>query len=56
LSYEDNTGASVVNLLETKLLLNSTISDANKEARFILADIKDHFLVIPIRNSEYMCI
>jgi hypothetical protein len=40
--------------LETKLLLNSTISDADKGARFLCAGLKDHFLASPTKNSEYM--
>jgi len=42
------------NLLETKIILNSTISDANQEARFMSADIKDHFLATPMNKPEYM--
>ena len=34
-------GLAAANLLETKILLNSTISDVNKGIRFILASIKD---------------
>ena len=37
-----------------KILLNSTISDARKGARFMLADIKDYFLATPIKEPEYM--
>jgi hypothetical protein len=40
--------------LETKLLLNSTISDADKGARFLCADLKDHLLASPMKNAEYM--
>jgi hypothetical protein len=40
--------------LETKLLLNSTISDAEQGAHFLCADLKDHFLASPMANPEYM--
>ena len=42
------------NPLETKVLLNSTILDTNRGARFISLDIKYHFLAIPMKDSEYM--
>ena len=40
--------------METKLLLNSTISNTHKGAKFISADIKDHFLATPMKNPEFM--
>ena len=54
LSYDKDAGSPAANLLETKILLNSTISDANKGARFMSLDIKDHFLATPMRDPEYM--
>ena len=54
LIYEDNTRALAANLLETKILLNSIISDIAKGARFLSADIKDYFLAILMRDQEYM--
>ena len=41
LPYKKDTGLAAANLLETKILLNSTISDVDKGIRFILAGIKD---------------
>jgi hypothetical protein len=41
-------------LLESKLIINSTISDAHKGARFLSADLKDHFLASPMEENEYM--
>lgn len=41
-------------MLETKLMLNSVISDAAKGARFLTIDIKDHFLATPMALPEYM--
>ena len=43
-----------MNLLETKILLNSIISDASKGAQFMCTDIKNHFLATPIDDPEYM--
>ena len=54
LSYNDDAGSPAANLLETKLIINSTISDASKGARFMTADIKDHFLATPMKKAEYM--
>ena len=54
LDYKDDTRSPAANLLETKILLNSVISDAHRGARFMSADIKDHFLVTPMDQPEYM--
>jgi hypothetical protein len=40
--------------LESKLIINSTISDADKGARFLTADLKDHFLASPMETAEFM--
>ena len=44
LEYENDTTSPAASLLETKLLLNSVISDAKDGARFLTMDLKDHFL------------
>ena len=54
LDYNNNARSPTVNLLETKIIINSTISDAHQGARFMYADIKDHFLATPMKNPEYM--
>ncbi len=54
LSYDDDAGSPATDLLETKILLNSVISDADKGARFMSADLKDHFLASPMERPEYM--
>ena len=41
-------------MLETKLLVNSTISEAHKGARFMSADLKYFFLATPMQGDEYM--
>jgi hypothetical protein len=40
--------------LESKLIINGTISDADKGACFLTADLKDHFLASPMKNNEFM--
>ena len=40
--------------METKILVNSTISDPKDGARFMSADIKDYFLATPMAKAEYM--
>ena len=52
--YNDDVASPAVSLLETKLLLNSTISDASKGARFMTLDIKDFFLQTFMERPEYM--
>ena len=41
-------------MIDTKLIINSTISDAHKNVRFLSADLKDFFLGILMKNAEYM--
>ena len=52
--YFDDQGSPAANLLETKLLLNSVISDATMCACFMSIDLKDHFLSSPMNTPEYM--
>ena len=54
LSCSYDTGSPAASLLETKLLLNSVISDAHKGARFLTCDLKDFFLASPMEEKEYM--
>ncbi len=54
LPYDDDAGSPAASLLETKLILNSTISDAAAGARFLTADLKDHFLASPMKDPEFM--
>ena len=54
LEFPDDPASPASGLLETKLLLNSVISDAHKGARFLSADLKDHFLASPMEETEYM--
>eukprot|EP00957_Ditylum_brightwellii_P091780 6988341-Ditylum_brightwellii.AAC.1 len=54
--YDNGTASSAALLLETKIIINSTISDANKGAGFMGIDIKDFFLQTPLPpgKQEYM--
>jgi hypothetical protein len=47
-------GSPAASLLETKLIIKSTISDSAKGANFLCADLKDHFLASPTKNPEFM--
>ena len=54
LDCPNDTSSPAASLLETKLLLNSTISDAHLWARFMNMYLKDFFLAPPMACSEYM--
>ena len=52
LSFDNETAALAANLLESKLIFNSTISTPG--AKFITLDIKDFFLASTMPEAEYM--
>ena len=54
LTYPYDAGSPTTDLLESKILINSTISDAKIGARFCSADIRDMFLASPMERPEYM--
>jgi hypothetical protein len=54
LPYDDDAGSPAASLLESKLIINSTISDSKDGARFMCADLKDHFLASPMKAPEFM--
>ena len=54
MEYEFDSGAPAANILETKLLFNSIISDAKNGARFCSMDLKGMFLQSPVKDQEYM--
>ena len=54
LSYLDDAGSPASNIIETKILVNSVISDAHRGAKFMSMDIKDYFLNTPMDTPEYM--
>ena len=40
--------------MDTKIILNSVISQASKGVKFLSCDLKDFFLATPMKESEYM--
>ena len=46
LEYENNASSPAASLLESKLIIDSVISDAQSGAQFMTADLKDFFLQI----------
>ena len=54
LPYDSDSGSPTTDMIETKLLINSTISDADKGARFATLDLKDMFLHMKMDDPEYM--
>ena len=54
LEYEFDSGSPTTDLTETKVLINSVISDAKDGARFLSMDLKDMFLHTPMERPEYM--
>lgn len=52
--YDNDSGSPAADLVETKLMINRTISDARKGAKFMCLDIKDHFYATPMIGNEYM--
>ena len=54
LTYDQSTASPTTDLIETKLLINSTISDAKAGARFCSVDLKDFFLATEMSRPEYM--
>ena len=55
LPYEVDVGSPASNLIEKKLV-NSTISDAHKDAKFLSCDLKDFFLASPMTHPEYISV
>ena len=54
LDYPFDASSPASNMIDAKLLLNSTISDAHRGARFMSADLKDFFLNTSMERAEYM--
>ena len=54
LPYPDDTSSPAATILDTKLMINSVISDSSKGAKFLSADLKDFFLGSLMKNAEYM--
>ena len=54
LEYLGDATSPAVSLIETKMILNSVISDAAKGARFMTIDIKDYFLQSILEEPEFL--
>ena len=54
MAYNADAGLPAGNMLKTKLIINSTISDTHRGARFVSEDLKNFFLATPIKGDEYM--
>ena len=52
--YAHDATSRAASLIETKLLLNSVISDLARGARFMTLDIKDFFLQTTMAEHEFM--
>ena len=54
LDYFEDAGSPAASMLETKLLVNSVISNAHDGARFMSCDLKEFFLASTMERPEYM--
>ena len=54
LDYKDDTSSPATNMLETKILFNSVISNSAEGARFISIHLKDMFLMTLTAKPKYM--
>ena len=54
LDYEFDVGSPTTSLLDTKLLINSAITDVRHGDSFMSLDIKDLFLSSPMLDAEFI--
>jgi len=54
LDYPDDPSSPAVSILNTKIHINSTISDAKKGARYMTMDIKKIYLGTPMEFFQYI--
>ena len=54
LDYNNNSSSLAYNLLQTKILLNSAISNAKKGSCFVTLHVKKHFIETPTRDTKCM--
>ena len=52
LPFEDDAGSPASNILETKVLINSMISDTSKGSRFMGDNISDYFVATPMKKQN----
>ena len=48
LTYPGDSASPAASLIDTKLMINSAILDSRHSAKFLSADLKDHFLPSPM--------
>ena len=56
LNYHLDSSSPAAEFLETKLILNSVISDSIQGARFMSLAIQDYFLATPMKDPERMSV
>ena len=56
LDYPVNASTPAVSMLDAKLHINSTISDAKNGARYLGLDIKKFYLGTPMTYFQYLCV
>ena len=54
LDYEEDSSSPAVSLLDTKIMINSVISDSHKGARYATGDINNFYLNNPMKNYRYI--
>ena len=54
LEYTADSGSPAIKLVETKILVNSVILDAQKVARFMSCNLKDFYLATLMENPEFI--
>ena len=54
LDYDREPSSPAISLLNTKIFLNSVISDTHKGATFSTADIKNRYLHSQMKKYQYM--
>jgi hypothetical protein len=54
LDYPGDASSPAASMLDAKLHINSTISDAKHGARYLGLDIKNYFLGTPLKYGQYM--
>ena len=54
LDYPGNASSPAVSMLDAKLHINSTISDAHKGARYFGTDLKNFYLSTPMTYYQYI--
>jgi hypothetical protein len=54
LDYPSDASLPAVSMIDTKLHINSTISDARHDARYLGLDIKNFYLGTPMTYFQYI--